>query len=78
MMGVMTADKACQLPIDQLAEELWAEIPTGTTVERPIRNSRGFSYAIFHLYIFRSTSLRSGASGGGPEVEIIRLQRFHR
>ena len=26
----MTSDKACQMPIDQLVEELWAEIPNGT------------------------------------------------
>ena len=26
----MTSDKACQMPIEQLVEELWAEIPTGT------------------------------------------------
>ena len=30
MMGLMTSDKACQMPIEQLVEELWAEIPTGT------------------------------------------------
>ena len=77
MMGVMTADKACQMPIDQLAEELWAEIPTGTTVERPFRNFRGFSYAVFHLVIDPFIP-RSGTSGGGPKIEIIWLQRFHR
>jgi len=47
MMGVMTADKACQLPIDQLAEELWAEIPTGLAQVEVDRKLKSFGYNDF-------------------------------
>jgi len=47
MMGLMTSDKAAQTPIEQVIEELWAEIPNGLAQPEVDRKLKSYGFNEF-------------------------------